>query len=125
MIEVLGIDAPPAQAIQRRRGEHRQRPGDRLASQRVPRDIKAQTFLRNEKRLDRPVFSVLLVPRSASEEQFDQWLICRTTITASTQLLPTHSRQVQNRRDIKRRRIRKCSVHDAEPNRWPCSRLQV
>jgi hypothetical protein len=84
VIEVLGIETTAAQAIQRRRGEHRQCPTDSIASQRVPRDIKAQAFIRNEKCLDRPVLAVFLVPRSTSEEQFDQWLICWTAIAAST-----------------------------------------
>ena len=126
VIEVLGIEATATQAIQGRRGEHRQCPGDGIASQRVPSDIKAQAFIGNEERFDRPVLSVLLVPRSPSEEQFDQRLICRTAIAAGAQLLSAHARQVQNRRDIRRRRIWECSVHDAlEPNRRPCSRLRV
>ena len=75
MIEVLGIEPTAAQAIQRRRGEHRQCPGNSIASQRVPRDIKAQTIIRDEKRFDRPVLAVVLMPRAASKEKFDEWLI--------------------------------------------------
>ena len=126
MIEVLGIEATAAQTVQRRRSEHRQCPGNGITSQRVPRDIKAQAIGGKEKRLDRPVLAVLLMPGSASEEKFDEWLIRRTAITARAQLLSAHTRQVQNRRDIGRRRIWERSVHDAlEPNRWSCPRLRV
>ena len=126
VIKVLGVEATAAQTVQGRRSEHRQCPGNGITSQRIPRDIKAQAIGGKEKRLDRPVLAILLMPGPASEEKFNEWLIRRSAITAGAQLLSAHTRQIQNRRDIGRRRVLQGPVHDAlEPNRWSCPGLRV
>src|SRR5262249_21247769 len=114
------------QSVQRRRSEHWQCPGNGIASQRVPRDIKAQAIGGKEERLDRPVLAILLMPGAASEEKFNQRLIRGPAITTGTELLSAHTREVENRHNISRRRLWQRPIHDAlEPNRRSCPGLLV
>jgi hypothetical protein len=82
VIEVLGIDAPPAQAVKASR-QHRQGPGDSIASERVSRDIKAKPSSPRE--TPRPTGPFRCPGATlAPEEQFNKRLICRPAITTRT-----------------------------------------